>query len=545
MYTTIALILGAIVLGLALKFFFPHRINRFLAGETYSEDDTFRPPSNPEDILEGLPTGFFVLNNDLVVTYANSSFAKELGTLRNELINSSLEEIFDVSEGLKQSLMESPEDHGENAAPRNRAQVIYHDEKGGKIKLQLIFSRIDEDNGTQYICMVPTMTDLDASRDQLRKTERLKALGEMVSGLAHEINNPLTGVVGFANLLLETDEDSPHEQELKIIQKNAQRCKDIIENMLGFIRSEEPESDDLDINEILDSTIKLTRRDLDINDIEITRNLDPELPSLKANRTQLEEIFVNLLNNAKDELKNHPKEDRKISVKTKPADKNKIMVTVEDSGSGIPENERDKIFEPFFTHKQTGEGTGLGLPIVQGIVSGLEGEITVSESEMGGAKFEVALPTGESRKKLEGQATRASHSQRLPTDLNDMMVIEDEESIRHLFDKFGEENNLRSEFFENPIQGIEYLNHRRPEYDPDIIFLDLIFPGKLRGRDFVDWVDEHRASLLDRIIIMTGNPDDDQINLIEKHENIPIITKPLNFSELIQTINQRQTKRLE
>lgn len=545
MYTIIALILGAIVLGLALKFFFPHRINRFLAGETYPDDDTFRPPSNPDDILEGLPTGVFVLNEDLVVTYANSSFAKELGTLRNELLDSTLEEIFDVSEGLKQSLMESPEDHGENAAPRNRAQVIYHDEKGGKIKLQLIFSRINEDNGTQYICMVPTMTDLDASRDQLRKTERLKALGEMVSGLAHEINNPLTGVVGFANLLLETDEDSPHEQELKIIQKNAQRCKDIIENMLGFIRSEEPESDDLDINEILDSTIKLTRRDLDINDIEITRNLDPELPSLKANRTQLEEIFVNLLNNAKDELKNHPKEDRKISVKTKPADKNKIVVTVEDSGSGIPENERDKIFEPFFTHKKTGEGTGLGLPIVQGIVSGLEGEISVSESEMGGAKFEVALPTGESRKKLEGQATRASHSQRLPTDLKDMMVIEDEESIRHLFDKFGEENNLRREFFENPLQAIEYLNHRRPEYDPDVIFLDLIFPGKLRGRDFVDWVEENRASLLDRIIVMTGNPDDDQINLIEKHENIPLITKPLNFSELIQTINQRQNIRSE
>ena len=546
MYLTLIIALVTVCLVLSAKLFFPHVTNRLLAGETYRESTApSNRVANANAVLEVLPSGIFVLDEKYEIIYSNLSLAEELGTSRDRLLNVPVEDVFAVSEGLTKSLDQISKD-AENPGYNNQAQVTYIHQDGNKTKLELVFSHFLEDSRSRFVCMVPSLTDLSASREQLRKTERLKAMGEMVSGLAHEINNPLTGVVGFANLLLEsTGEDEPHREELQIIQENAQRCKDIIENMLGFMRSGQPESSELDVNEILENAIKLTRRDLDIENIEIQRNLDPELPSIHGNRTQLEEVFVNLLNNAKDELKNHQGEDPEIRVRTQPRGDDSIKISIEDSGSGIDPDQREEIFEPFFTTKSGGGGTGLGLPIVEGIINDLGGTISVDTSELGGAQFKIILPTVDRSKELEGQTTRELHSKRLPESVENIMAVEDEKSIRQLIDRFRGETGLDGETFENPIEAIDFLDHEAPDYNPDVIFLDLVYPGSLRGQDFVEWVEVHREDLLDRIIIMTGNPDDDQVRLTEKHEDIVLLTKPLSPPDLVQTINRQRSQRAQ
>lgn len=546
MYSTLFVVLGTVLAVLLLKFFFPHAINKITAGETYRDGEPPQTaPPHAESILEVLPAGVFILDETFNITYANPAFAKELGMNRKELIETPIEDVFVVSEGLTKSL-DKISNTSTSPSTHNQAQVTYRNTDGNKTKLELSFTKFDENNRQRFVCMVPSLTDLDASREQLRKTERLKDMGEMVSGLAHEINNPLTGVVGFANLLLEsTDEEEPHREELQIIQENAQRCKDIIENMLGFMRSDDPESTELNVNEILGNAIKLTRRNMDIQNIEIQRNLDPELPTIEGNRTQLEEVFVNLLNNAKEELKHYEDEDCIIRAKTQPQGNDTVKITIEDSGSGIPEEMQEEIFEPFFTTKKSEEGTGLGLSIVQGIINELGGTIDVDESVFGGAKFEIAIPTKESPKKLEGQATKRKYSDRLPDSIRNVIAIEDEKSIRQLIDRFREQADLEGKTFENPIDAIEYFNHENPDDQPDVIFLDLVFSGKLRGRDFVEWVEVHREKLLDRIIIMTGNPEDEQVQLTEEHENIILLPKPLGAPDLVRAINRQRSLRGE
>ncbi|MFB6346093.1 MAG: ATP-binding protein [bacterium] len=526
-----------VLLVISTKLLFPHKFNYYLGGTETSEPS----PSATEivesnEILDSLPAGLFVIDQDYTITYINQTLVNHLETSRSEILNRSLSHTFEISEGLKQSLdatIDSPE------REINRSEATYVSPDGNKKELELVFTRIDMDDELKFICLVPTFTNIVAARDHLRKTERLKAMGEMVSGLAHEINNPLTGVVGFANLLLEEGEDVANREELQIIHQNAQRCKDIIDNMLGFIRSGSPDSENIDVNQLIENSIKLTRRELDIHSIQITKDLDPELPQIMANRTQIEEVIINILTNAKDELKNIDSDNRMIRVKTKPKGDRAIEIEIDDNGPGIPEEKRNSIFEPFYTTKTTDSGTGLGLSIAQGIIDELGGQIQIADSELGGASFRISLPiSDDSLKELEGQATGAGVDSRVPDHIDKILVVEDEKSVVQLFQKFCEQSSVKGEFFGNPLEAIEFLNTRE-EFDPDAVFLDLVFPGKLRGRDFYEWLENFRPDLLDRLVLMTGNPNDDQTEIARSSDTIQLLSKPLNIPDIGQALHEK------
>lgn len=535
-------VLLAILLTTLVVFFIkvlcPHTFNRYIGGRETSEPEMVKQPAmESQQILDALPAGLFVIDDDYTITYVNDTLIDYLGTSEEQILNRSLSHTFEISEGLKQSLeasVESPENQ-----KINRSEVTYANPAGTKKELELVFATYAQKNHRKFICLVPTFTNIVAARDHLRKTERLKAMGEMVSGLAHEINNPLTGVVGFANLLLEEGDSSAHREELQIIHKNAQRCKDIIDNMLGFIRSGSPEAEQIDVNQLIENSIKLTRRELDIHSIQITRDLDPELPAVTANRTQIEEVLINILTNAKDELKTIESDNRVIRVKTKPLGDSMILIQIDDNGPGIPEDKKETIFEPFFTTKTSDSGTGLGLSISQGIVDELGGDIEIEDSEFGGASFRISLPVSDaSQKELEGQATEPAIESEIPDNLEKIMVVEDEESVRQLFESFCEQSSVAGKFFVNPLEAIEFLNSHE-DFRPDAVFLDLVFPGKLRGRDFYEWLENFRPELVDRLILMTGNPNDEQAELARQSDTISLLSKPIDIPEIGQSLNQK------
>jgi two-component system NtrC family sensor kinase len=235
-----------------------------------------------------------------------------------------------------------------------------------------------------------------AAEAQLAHSARLVSLGRMAAGVAHEINNPLAAIGELAGLMEDLIDDdflaaSPHaalyRDNVRKIQSHVDRTRDITHRMLGFARRMEPHQDTFNINDAVAEALSFIEREASFRGIDLVRELDPELPVTKSDRAQLQQVFLNLLNNALDAVG----DGGRITVSSR-LGAGAVEVTVADDGSGIPPELHDRIFDPFFTTKAPGEGSGLGLSICHTIMKGLDGSLTF-ESEPGqGTIFTVRVP---------------------------------------------------------------------------------------------------------------------------------------------------------
>ncbi len=245
------------------------------------------------------------------------------------------------------------------------------------------------------LCIARDITESKKLENQLVNTEKLASMGTLAAGVAHEVNNPLGIILGFTDLLLEkTDKGSQSYEDLKTIERHGLHCKAVVENLLSFARHGEGVSEYCDINEAIKAIINVVKHSLDMNDIELRLDLAPELPRVKGDSRQMQQVFLNLINNAAAAIK----ETGVLEISTSlDANRDKVVIMVRDNGHGIPEEDMDKIFDPFFTTKMEGEGTGLGLFVSHGIVSKYEGSITCESSTVNSSKkprgttFTVAL----------------------------------------------------------------------------------------------------------------------------------------------------------
>lgn len=224
------------------------------------------------------------------------------------------------------------------------------------------------------------------------ETEKLAVLGRMAAGVAHEINNPLTGIVVFSHLMLKrTQPESDDHEDLKMIIEQADRCKDIIKGLLDFARSSPVVSAPVNINEVLKHSLHLIESKADFQDIKFIVHTDEALGHIMGDPSKLQQVFLNLLVNAADAMEGRG--TLTISTRTVPGNVGTLAeVEFTDTGSGIPEEDIPKIFEPFFTTKPVGKGTGLGLSVSYGIVEDHGGKIIVKSFPGEGASFFVRLP---------------------------------------------------------------------------------------------------------------------------------------------------------
>ncbi len=219
---------------------------------------------------------------------------------------------------------------------------------------------------------------------------RLASVGEMASGIAHEINNPLTGVIGFSQLLMEKDLPDDIKDDVRIIHDGAQRVAGIVKRLLTFARQHKPERTYININDLIESTLALRAYELKTNSIELITQLDPELPGTIADFGQLQQVFLNLIVNAETEMKSaHGK--GKLIIRTEKIDST-IRISFKDDGPGIARENLDRVFNPFFTTREVGKGTGLGLSVCHGIVVEHGGSIYAKNNLGKGATFVVELP---------------------------------------------------------------------------------------------------------------------------------------------------------
>ena len=269
-------------------------------------------------------------------------------------------------------------------------EIVRRTGDSGKFSANLSPMRDEQGVITSIVVVLTDITDSSVLRDKLVHAEKMAAVGQLVSGVAHEVNNPLTAILGFADLLLENaDLPESARKDLRVILQEAQRTKQIVQNLLSFARQMPPQRNALQLNPILRRTIQLRSYDFNSHGVDVVEHLDEGLPDVLGDPHQLQQVFLNILNNAYDAVHEVGRPARIEIMTTKAGDS--VEVSFSDNGNGI--SHPDKIFDPFFTTKEVGKGTGLGLSICYGIVKEHGGEI-LCHNNMGGqgATFIVRLP---------------------------------------------------------------------------------------------------------------------------------------------------------
>ncbi len=253
----------------------------------------------------------------------------------------------------------------------------------------------DENQVVAITVFMKDVTQKTKMEAQLLHSAKLAAIGEMAAGVAHELNNPMTVVIGTAQMLLQTQ--PPESEDIELLEDIANcglRCKRIIQNLLTFSRQDQAPVTDTDLNGEVQKVLSLIRYQINRSKIEIVENLDPDLPKLVVNGPQIQQVLTNFLVNARDALAERSTR-RIIEVTTETchkAGRNVVVISVRDNGTGIPEETLPKIFTPFFTSKEASKGTGLGLSVSLGIAESHDGTIEVDSTPGEGSTFSLVLP---------------------------------------------------------------------------------------------------------------------------------------------------------
>jgi PAS domain S-box-containing protein len=340
-------------------------------------------------ILNNTQTMIMVADTAGLISYANQRAYDAGGFDQNELVGHRLDRI--ISPSHKRTFAEAF-DASLHGLQSDNLEVLILRGNGTQGKFSVNLSPMRDDRGevSSVVVLMTDITDTSMMQAKLMHTEKMAAVGQLVSGVAHEVNNPLTAIMGFSDLLMENPEvPGSARKDLQVILEEAQRTKEIVQNLLSFARQRPPQRQGVQINSILRKTIALRAYDFANHGVQIVEKYDDTLPELVGDSHQLQQVFLNILNNAYDAIHAAGRPGL-IEIETL-HDGGWVEVLFHDNGEGIQHPER--IFDPFFTTKEVGSGTGLGLSICYGIVREHEGEILCANNQdTQGATFSVRLP---------------------------------------------------------------------------------------------------------------------------------------------------------
>jgi two-component system NtrC family sensor kinase len=341
-----------------------------------------------QKILNATQSMILVLDTAGLVSYANRR-CYEAGYRQDEIIGRRLVDLVEAGQqrDFEAALEETARgDQVENLELRARRS----NGSMGHFSISLSPMRDEQDAVNSVVVVMTDITDAALMQAKLAHAERMATLGRLVSGVAHEVNNPLAAILGFTDLLLENPEvPGTAKEDLKIILQETQRTKDIVQDLLSFARQRAVKREYVQVGAILRQTVKLRSYDLQSHGVEVVEEYDESLPTVMGDAQQLQQVFLNLLNNAYDAIEESGRRGA-IRLRTGRAG-DAVEIKVTDNGVGL--SNVDRIFDPFYTTKPTGKGTGLGLSICYGIVRAHGGEIQCwNNADATGSTFAVRLP---------------------------------------------------------------------------------------------------------------------------------------------------------
>ncbi|HEX9218061.1 MAG TPA: ATP-binding protein [Gemmatimonadales bacterium] len=452
-----------------------------------------------ETAFDALSEGIAVVDDEGCVRRANRALASLLGMPLQNVIGTPLAgALLGKSNALHELLAATR--RGERPAPLvARSEPL---RRALRVNVARIPGAATEHS---IVVMVEDVTEQQALETQLVQSEKLAAVGQLVSGVAHELNNPLTSIAGLSEFLLEQKELGKKDRgHLQVIQEQAERAGRIVRNLLTFARKGSAERVPVDLNDVIRRTLSLTAYDLKLKDITVERELSGALPEVFGDRHGLQQVVLNLVTNAAQAVAENPRErPREITVST--WFDGQVHLRVADTGPGIPDEVVQSVFTPFFTTKEPGKGTGLGLSITYSIVESHGGQIVLEpRGPRGGAAFRVDLPPAPAD--AARPTLTPAHGTPLPTaspQVKRTILLVDadpavQRTIKALFARDGHDVEVAGD----PQHAIDLA--QRGGFDLVITDARAMAPGK-RGTLLAEELVSRMPALRDRIIVATGD----------------------------------------
>jgi PAS domain S-box-containing protein len=373
---------------------------------------------------------------------------------------------------------------------------------------------------------VREITERKKMEEQLRQHEKLSALGQMIAGVAHELNNPLAVIMGYSQLLSgREDLDTKTRDDLKKINRESERAGKIVRNLLTFARMRLPEKKPVDVHAVLHTVLELREHDLRVANVRVVRNFAQNLPKTYGDPTHLEQVFMNLVSNAVHAMQ-LIKGQRVLTVATFATDKH-IRVSIADTGPGISEEMQRKIFEPFFTTKAPGAGTGLGLSISYSIIQDHKGKIYCHSEPNLGTTFIIELPIATEQVREEPETAAPARLRPAGVATRRVLIIDDEPGIVDVLKEVLVSNGYEIETATDGEQALECLANG--EYD--LILSDLRMPN-LDGESLYAQLKNQQPELAKRIVFVTGDTISPQARQFLESTGNRWISKPFTVQEI-------------
>ena len=402
-----------------------------------------------------------------------------------------------------------------------RVEVQVHLPHGGTRVVALAASRLPEADPPSVLLIGRDMTHEREMRVRLMESDRLAAVGELVAGVAHEVNNPLSSISAFAQLLLRDATLSPSQREsIDVIRSETTRASQVVKDLLAFARRSEPQQSPLDLNAVIARTVRMRQYQFSEASVRVATELSDDLPAVMGDARQLQQVCLNLLTNAVQAMIPHGGGD--LTVRSYAVD-DAVRLEVSDSGQGIASNIRAHIFEPFFTTKKEGEGTGLGLSVSYGIVTAHGGEIEVVESSPSGTTFRVTIPSVSSPAvDSVGVREGGPFTLRSPLAGIRLLFVDDEPALRSGMEAFGIMRGFTVVVASDGKAALEAALSS----GVDAVVCDLRMPG-MDGYAFHERLRLERPGLAARTVFVTG----DVVTTATRGSvsRQPVLTKPFAF----------------
>jgi two-component system NtrC family sensor kinase len=378
--------------------------------------------------------------------------------------------------------------------------------------------------------------DLRRTQEQLLQSEKMSAIGQLIAGVAHELNNPLTAILGYAQLLEAENLESKAKEYTGKIFKQGQRTHRVVQNLLSFARQRAPEKEEFDVTQVLEEALLLRDYDLKVGNVALERNIEAKLPAVLGDPHQLEQVFLNIVNNGLDaiieeevEEGNKSSRERRMKVAVFAKD-NWVYIQVQDSGPGIKEPSR--IFEPFYTTKSVGKGTGLGLSICYGIVKEHGGEISARNAEGGGAIIEVKLPSaGRAAAVPQPQHSAPAREGLLK---GRILLVEDEESVldfeREVLSGAGAQVVA--------IASLEAMNAALGVQACDAVVMNGKMPGSPSIQETRKWLLQTWPEMSGRVMFTFSSLAEPEARSFLEKNDVQYLVKPFEVGDLISNVRK-------
>lgn len=485
-------------------------------------------------LFEQMKDAVYVVSPEGIIQRVNQAGLDLLGYRREEMMGMEVSNLYADQEERRQALQEL----------EREGVILGHDlrmrKKSGEVMDCTVTSGILRDPDgtvTGYLKVVRDVTRLREIEAERRKLEqraqiasRLTTVGEMAAGIAHEINNPLTSVIGFAQLLAQKDMPDELKEYAQMVSDGGERVASIVKRLLAFARQQKPQSSYVDVNEIVDTSLQLRAYELKTNNIEVVRRLDRDLPWTMADPGQLQQVFLNLIMNAETAMRAAHGGGR-LTVSSRRKD-DTICVSFRDNGPGISKADLEKIFDPFFTTKDVGEGTGLGLSICHGIVSEHKGRIYARSKPGRGSTFYMELPIEVEQRQLE---LSEEERQALENQVHGkILVVDDEPPILQFLEQVLREEGHEVCTTTSAEGALERIQNERYS----LILVDIKLPG-MSGSELYNRVRQMARSLAHRVVFITGDLMSNDTRSFVSRARVPCIAKPFNAEGI-----KREVRRL-